>query len=176
MPAIRAMVVDVAREVAREVVAQHKPMAVTVHVPAPPAPPTAADISEAVRATVYDVLGGPEQKNGEPTAPLSVEALDAAPAAIQVKRPRVDVVGLTGKNAEVVRQRCGSMFDLRFLDPDEARSRDVSAPQTIVCKKFVPHAAIYRMAANTNTDIVMVEGAGHSVVKKLHSMVAAMRQ
>lgn len=172
MPAIRAMVVDVAREVAREVVAQHKPMEVTVHVPPPPAPPSASDISAAVRATVYDVLGGTEQKNGEPTAPLS-ETPAAAPAA---KRPRVDVVGLTGKNAEVVRQRCGDMFDLRFLDPDEARSRDVSAPQTIVCRKFVPHAAVYRMTANTDTDIVFVEGAGHSVVKKLHSMVPAMRQ
>lgn len=159
-PAIRRTLVDVAREVAREVLAA----------PHASAAPSVDTIAQAVKSAVYDVVGGPAPQPASPEAPAPPEraAIEREADAIAERLLRVDVVGLNGPNASVVRQRMGNKFDLRFLDPEQAMRQDVTAPVAIVCRRFISHAAEKRI----NTDrIIYADGAAPSVVRHLQSLM-----
>lgn len=136
------------------------------------------DIDKAVRQGVHDVVGGPteptppqpqaqsqEQPKAEPT--LSVVPPAARPAILE--KQRVDVIGLLGAQANVVRSAMGKAFDLRFVASDYAEHQRSVAPIVVLCTKFVNHSA-QEKAKSRGAHVLFANGAAQSVIEQLQHL------
>lgn len=123
-------------------------------------------IPENVRAQVADVVGGP--------APVdhAHDDMVGLPVFTPERLPRVDVVGLLGSQADVVKRACGNQWSLRFLSAEEVERQPITAPDAIMLRKFVSHSAQERIK-KAGAKLHYANGAADSVIAQLNSLAVA---
>jgi hypothetical protein len=130
-----------------------------------------SDIDKTVRKGVTDVVGGPSEApqaaQPQPAASLSVVPPAAKPQAPE--KQRVDIIGLLGAQANVVRSAMGKAFDLRFVTSDFAEHQRSVAPIVVLCTKFVNHSA-QEKARSRGAHVLFANGAAQSVIEQLQHL------
>jgi hypothetical protein len=128
------------------------------------------DIDKAVRQGVHDVVGGPTEPapQAQPAAP-TLSVVPPKPMPQQPEKQRVDVIGLLGAQANVVRSAMGKAFDLRFVASDYAEHQRSVAPIVVLCTKFVNHSA-QEKAKSRGAHVLFANGAAQSVIEQLQHL------
>lgn len=125
-----------------------------------------AALPAAIGAQVADVVGGPQ-----PAQPVGVPVIEL-PCFQPERLPRVDVVGLLGNQAEVVKRACGRQWDLRFISADDALRRPITAPDAIMLSKFVTHDVQDRIK-KAGARLHYCNGAAESVINQLNALATS---
>ena len=126
------------------------------------------EIDKTVRQGVTDVVGGPTEPAPQAAAPtLSVVPPAAVPPTPD--KQRVDVIGLLGAQANVVRSAMGKQFDLRFVTSDYAEHQRSVASVVVLCTKFVNHSA-QEKAKSRGAHVLFANGAAQSVIEQLQHL------
>src|SRR5579884_2363012 len=89
-------------------------------------------------------------------------------------RPRAMVVGLTGKQAEALRERVGASVVLRVLSPDRALRFRGDDSDVIVTTRFIGHKHEWHLRSVATCPIVCVRSGGlDALTRVLTSMLKA---
>ena len=106
-------------------------------------------------------------------APSSLSTLPALPElerdpdSTRPQLPRVDIVGLLNGQADIVKQRVGANFRLRFLQANEIDRQPIVAPHVILLSKFIGHTASNR-AKKAGAQVHYANGGAKSVIDQLN--------
>jgi hypothetical protein len=88
---------------------------------------------------------------------------------------RATVVGLTGKQAAMLRQEVGTQFDLRILTPERALRLHGSEADVVITTRFIGHKHERHLRRVSDCRVIVLQSGGAQAVANTLRSVSTRR-
>jgi len=88
---------------------------------------------------------------------------------------RATVVGLTGKQAAVLRQEIGRQFDLRILTPERALRLHGSESDVVITTRFIGHKHERHLRRVSDCQVIVLQSGGAQAVANTLRSLSTLR-